>query len=493
LTGPSTGKGRPPGSNTEVDPLIGRVLGERYRVAEQIGSGGMGVIYLAEHLGLGKQVAIKILREDLARDKKQVTRFHREAMAAAAIGHPNIVTVTDYGVIDDGGAFIVMERLRGGDLRTVLARYGAMQPRRCSKIARQVLQAIAAAHAQGIVHRDLKAPNIFLIEEDDEEVVKLLDFGISKLLAPLGQTDASGLTSASLVMGTPQYLAPEQAHGDADVDHRADIYSLGVVLYEMLTGDLPFRGRTAFEVMMKHDSEAPVPPSRRRPDLEIPLELDQIVLKAMEKDAADRFASADAMLEALDAAMETAAPRQVLSRPSDEPRPLGLRWVVGLTLALLVLAAGAVALWPDATEKRSPRATAPAREGGARERDGAVAAVPADVAAAAASADATAASADVAATVRLVLTVKPSHAQVVIDGRAAGKGSVRRNLARGAGRVQLEVRAPGYRTWTRALVRSRDHSLVVRLRRRAGERPAGTEDKDIEDNPYPRAKRQPAR
>jgi eukaryotic-like serine/threonine-protein kinase len=283
---------------SDEDKLVGKRLSDRYTVLGRLGAGGMSVVYLARHEQLNKIVAVKLLRQEIAGSAMSMARFKNEAMAAAAIGDPHIVDVYDF-FTEGGESFLVMERLEGRDLRQALASTGALALGRAVSITRQILRALRAAHARGIVHRDLKAENVFLTERDGTEFVKLLDFGISKLLQPLEGSGLGVATSTGVVMGTPQYIAPEQAHGQRDVDHRVDIYSLGVILYEMLTGSLPFTGSSALAVLMKHVQEEPQPPRQRRPDRDIPVELEQVVLKALAKDPSRRYQSAEEMLTAL--------------------------------------------------------------------------------------------------------------------------------------------------------------------------------------------------
>ena len=284
-----------------TEALVGQVLGERYKLLQPLGRGGMGVVFQARHLLLNKLVAVKVLRAERVTTKTALARFHREAMAAASIGDPHIVDVTDYGFTDEGNAYIVMEQLEGCDLRAVLKQDGALNLDRFDRLLRQMLKALASAHARGIVHRDLKPDNVFITTRDSEEFVKLLDFGISKVLITDSDVD-TWLTSTDVVMGTPYFMAPEQATRTSEVDHRADIYSLGVMMYQMLTGEVPFSGATPLEVLMKHAQEAPVAPRQRRPDLGIPADLDALVMAALAKEPDQRPASAEALLAALDGA-----------------------------------------------------------------------------------------------------------------------------------------------------------------------------------------------
>jgi serine/threonine-protein kinase len=278
---------------------IGTSVAGRYLIRKLLGQGGMSRVFLAEHELLSKRVAIKVLNDELAGNRAALQRFHREAVSAAGVGDPHIVDITDYGFTENGDAFIVMEYLEGRDLRQIIAQERVLNPERAVLIAHQILQGLQAAHDRGIVHRDLKAENIFVTARHEQEFVKILDFGISKLL-PQSAVDAQqALTSTGMVMGTPQCISPEQAEGEQDIDHRADLYAVGVILYEMLTGELPFSGKNALELMLKHVNEKPRPMRKRRPDLQIPPLLDEVVLRALSKKRSDRYASANEMRAAL--------------------------------------------------------------------------------------------------------------------------------------------------------------------------------------------------
>jgi len=224
----------------ESQPLIGQALEERYTILREIGRGGMGVVYEAEHKELGKRIAIKVMLDKYANDEEAVIRFKREALAASRIGNPHIIDVTHIGIAPDGRPFVVMELLDGQPLSAILAGTGPMQPWRAIQIMRQVLRAVGAAHIKGIIHRDLKPDNIFIVNRDDEhDFVKLLDFGISKMVDTAEMAAATRLTTTGVVMGTPLYMAPEQAMG-APAERGVDIYACGVILFEMLAGRPPF-------------------------------------------------------------------------------------------------------------------------------------------------------------------------------------------------------------------------------------------------------------
>jgi beta-lactam-binding protein with PASTA domain/predicted Ser/Thr protein kinase len=264
------------------DTLINTVFDGRYRVVRRLGSGGMANVYLAEDGELGRQVAIKILNDRHAADDQFVERFRREAKNAAGLSHPNIVQIYDRGEAE-GTYYIAMEYLEGQTLKELAAVRGPLSIREAIAYARQILAALRFAHRKGIVHRDIKPHNALI---DDDGRVKVTDFGIARA------GPASQMTEAGSIIGTAQYLSPEQARGGA-IDQRSDLYSVGVVLYELLTGTVPFTGDTPVEIAMKHLSSVPEPPSARRP--EVPRPLDQVVLRALAKDPDERYASAEEM------------------------------------------------------------------------------------------------------------------------------------------------------------------------------------------------------
>jgi serine/threonine-protein kinase len=263
-----------------VDTMINTLVDGRYRVLRKLGTGGMANVYLAEDQELGRRVAIKVLDDRHASDDQFVERFRREAKAAAALSHPNIVSIYDRGETD-GTYYIAMEYLEGPSLKE-LVRQGTPSIRTAITYIRDILSALRLAHRRGLVHRDIKPHNILI---DAEGRLKVTDFGIAR-------SGPSQMTEAGSIIGTAQYLSPEQARG-APVDQRSDLYSVGVVLYELLTGTVPFTGTTPLEIAMKHLSQIPQPPSRRRPD--IPPDLDRAVVRALAKNPDERYQSAQEM------------------------------------------------------------------------------------------------------------------------------------------------------------------------------------------------------
>jgi serine/threonine protein kinase len=261
-----------------VDPLLGTVFAGKYKIIKKIGEGGMGSVYLADQEPIDRKVAIKVLLGKLAEDEVAVKRFEQEARAISRMQHPNTVTIYDYGT-EGERLYIVMEFLRGKTLTQVLRQDGVLVPPRACKIMKQVCSSLGDAHAAGIIHRDLKPDNIFLTEiGGDPDWVKVLDFGVAKL----ADTDGGTLTQTGMIFGTPKYMSPEQAEG-RPIDYRADIYALGVVLYELLVGRPPFIADTPVGLLLKHISEPAPPFSRVRPDLNIDPRIEAIVMKSLEK------------------------------------------------------------------------------------------------------------------------------------------------------------------------------------------------------------------
>jgi eukaryotic-like serine/threonine-protein kinase len=310
-----------------IDPLIATTLDGRYRVLRVIGEGGMGIVYEGEHTLIERRVAIKVLREDFCRRPDAVERFRREAKSASRIGHPNIVDVLDFGETPTGASYFVMEMLDGQDLADLLARTGALNPTRAVSIVHQCCHALAAAHDKGIVHRDLKPENILLIERDNSrDFVKIVDFGVAKMSELDLQLDSSlgsrsKLTRTGVVFGTPEYMSPEQANGLIP-DHRVDVYALGVTLFELLTGRVPFEGESFMSVLSKHANK-PVPAlCDIDPSLAVSLELESVLSCALRKDRDDRFQSMQEMAAALEETPELHALSPRLSTTSVPPSRL---------------------------------------------------------------------------------------------------------------------------------------------------------------------------
>jgi|GEM_PF-4671413 len=299
---------------TIVHKLSGRVFENKYRIGRFIGEGGMGVIYEAEHTGIGKKLAIKFLNPQLRKNDEAYERFKREAMASAMIAHQNIVNVIDIGETpDEKIPYIIMEYLSGEDLSQRIAKWGRIPFMEAKEIMIQVLEALSAVHSCGIVHRDLKPENIFLHRQSGgSEIVKVLDFGISRL-SRLEGGEVTRLTKAGYVYGTPNYISPEQAEGKANVDHRADLYSAGIIFYEMLTGQLPFTGETYGKLLLEIISKPPPDPRNYLP--EIPQSVVDFINTSLEKDPNLRFYSAQEMIREIKA-LQYDSPRETSYPPS---------------------------------------------------------------------------------------------------------------------------------------------------------------------------------
>jgi len=268
----------------EAPSLIGREIAGRYRVQAKLGEGGMGAVYKAEQISLKRQCAVKLLRPEVAGSQMLLRRFNAEAELVAKLSHPNTVNIYDFGQDSDGTLFIAMEFIEGKSLRDVIHQEAPLPLPRALRIAQQVAASLVDAHAHSIVHRDLKPDNVMLQERGrQKDVVRVLDFGIAKLRDENRQSQMA-MTQAGDMLGTPQYMSPEQIRGE-NIDGRTDIYSLGGLLYEMITGRLPFEAPTVMALLSKHLIETIVPPSQRRPDLNLPPEIDALILRAMAKDA----------------------------------------------------------------------------------------------------------------------------------------------------------------------------------------------------------------
>ena len=311
---PSQGKkgDRPSQRPGGAESLIGTVLSGRYLMERLIGEGGMGAVYQAQHTHMHKRLAVKVLHAEMSRLPEVVARFEREAMAAAHIEHPNVAAATDFGKLDDGSFFLVLEYVEGQGLREAISA-GRLELGRALHVMRQIASALWRAHALGIVHRDLKPENVMLVRrEEDPDFVKVLDFGIAKV--PVGsfigeqKVPGQALTQLGMVYGTPEYMAPEQALGQP-VDVRADLYALGAITFEMVTGTRPFDHESKVTLLGMHVT-APIPSmSQRAPTANVPPEIEAIVTKLLAKEAGARFQDAKELIEALDSAAASLAGR----------------------------------------------------------------------------------------------------------------------------------------------------------------------------------------
>jgi serine/threonine-protein kinase len=299
------------------DPsLVGHLLESKYLVKELIGRGGMGAVYRAENQRIGKQVAIKMLTRGHDAGSSSMKRFYREARIMGSLGHPNIVEIYDLGALDNGVPFQVMELLEGQTLAGKIELEGGLAFDEALMIGEQVLSALEAAHQRGIVHRDLKPDNVFLAHREARTIVKLLDFGISKTIGE----ETLSLTKTGMVVGTPFYLAPEQARGD-DVDQRIDVWAMGVLLYEMITGTTPFRAENYNKLIVRILATRAEPPSTRQPRLS--KEVEHVIMSALSHDRDDRYADTGQMLAAFNKARRGEMPARPPERaPTTSPKSL---------------------------------------------------------------------------------------------------------------------------------------------------------------------------
>ncbi len=283
-------------SQSAPDPMVGETLDGRYHIVSKIGEGGMGEVYAAEHAYIEKRVAIKLLRHEIVTNEEAVKRFHQEARSASSIGHKNIISIEDFGKLPDGRIYLCMELLDGQPLNDMLEQ--PMAPDRLLHILIQTGHGLAAAHAKNIVHRDMKPENIFVtITADGQEVPKLLDFGIAKVSQSEGNNH---LTKTGTIFGTPFYMAPEQALGQG-VDHRADIYAMGVIMYEVFCGAVPFQGDSFMGILTQHITAEPMPPSQMAAanGRTLPAGIEEIILRAMKKEPEDRYPTMNDMVQDL--------------------------------------------------------------------------------------------------------------------------------------------------------------------------------------------------
>ncbi|MGB8330870.1 MAG: serine/threonine-protein kinase [Polyangiales bacterium] len=428
------------GNELTHDALIGATLGGLYRVTRLIGAGGMGRVYEATHTHLGKSYAVKVLPEGRADKPDAAERFLREARAASQIDNEHIVKVVNCDSDEAHRLFIVMELLEGENLADRIER-GALPLADAIRIAEQTAEALQAAHDAGIVHRDLKPENIFLTRKNDQDFVKVLDFGISKIKNP--EHGDPKLTATDQIVGTPLYISPELARGVASVDHRTDIYALGVILYEMLTGTPPFTGQNHFQLLYQHGNQAPEPPSQRSKKADIPPHVESAVLRAMEKDPANRFANMDELCAAL-------------KGPSIPRRAR----MLGIALLSAALVAGAAFLWshesvPEGAPQPPPDAVTQAPPAVTEKSD--------DLAE-------TAPEKPVAQRVKIALDSRPPGASVTLNGDKMGRTPLELELVPGA-EATVRFSLEGYRSEAHRLVAGQDDALLVRLEKTRPKQP----------------------
>lgn len=472
----------------EEDSNIGRVLEGKYELKRVLGVGGMGAVYEANHRLIKRRLAVKLLHEEYAKQEWTMQRFKQEAIAATAIGHDHIVDITDMGVTDEGEIFIVMEYLDGIDLATLLKQEGSLPPQRACHIIIQVLSALEAAHAKGIIHRDLKPANIFLITYGGvEDYVKLVDFGISKV-KQVETDDAHALTRTGELLGTPSYMSPEQAVGDVDITYHTDIFSVGVILYNLLTGELPFQAGALGHLLMKIINEAPKPVTEIRPH--VPPALEAAVTKALQKKVPDRFGDAAEFRRCLipfspDTPTLTGLKstrygervsdisgmlRERLSEPTGETTPVSMvhtvakrktkkRWplLVGLGLGAAAVAGLAVVFFGRPESTRQPPSPVPVVQ-------------PAESKAPAESEGPSPKEKKPEPTSKGILfhvDATPKEATVFVDGFPVGAGNVKRRIMTDASSHEVMVVAEGYKEFKKKVTFDKPVNLTVVLGRSA--------------------------
>ncbi|MFW2388927.1 MAG: serine/threonine-protein kinase [Polyangiales bacterium] len=349
------------------DPYLGKEVAGQFRIVEKIGKGGMGAVYKAEQPDMNRYVAIKILHSRYLSRSDLVSRFRREARAMSQLSHPNTARVFLYGQLEDGACYFVMEHMVGQNLAQIVRAEGAMKPRRAVRIMTQVCGALEEAHQAGIVHRDLKPENVFVTSQGGiRDFPKVLDFGLAKVTERQMRPGSMVLTQQGMVFGTPEFMSPEQAHGKT-LDARSDIYSLGIILYELLTGKLPFDAKQPIEFIQLHVNAKPIPLSERLPDASFPEGLEDVVMAALAKKPEERYASAAEFAAALDSVLQVEAgergsitlPTPVPAAPQPAPAPpidsnrapakgraSWLMFGIGVVLALAGVIALLVALGP---------------------------------------------------------------------------------------------------------------------------------------------------
>ncbi len=442
----------------EVDDRIGKTIGGVYRIKERIGTGGMGVVYLAEHVHIGRKFALKLLTAAVAQNPTAIDRLKQEAIAASKIEHDNIVQIVGFDRTAEGEVFIVMELLKGTDLAGLLDEHGSLPLERAVPIAIQICRAVGAAHAAGIIHRDLKPENVFVVDKAGRDFVKVLDFGISKVKD--AEAEAVRMTKTGQLVGTPLYMSPEQARGEAEVDRRADVYSLGVILYEMLTGEPPFAGENYFQLLWKHTNELPVPPSQTRGGAHVHPALESAVLRTLSKDKETRWQSMEELENVLVAAcpgIETPSLLLSPSRTHSIPtvpmvkapghRPTWIGWAIAAAVALVIGVGGWAAMQgQEATAQDDVGRSAAPTTAGLEPGTAAPTAAPAP------------------ATVLLRFEAEGDPIEVRAGGESLGTTPLDLNIARGDSATRYTFHRRGWMDGSADVVPDMDRTVPIALR-----------------------------
>jgi serine/threonine-protein kinase len=315
------------GPTQPLEHLIGRTLNHRYLVEDKIGEGGFGAVFRGKQIATGREVALKILHPHNVNDETIVARFRREAEACSKLRDPHTVTTYDFDETEDGVLYLAMELLRGQSLHQLQKTTGPLKPARVLRLLDQVAESLGEAHHNGIVHRDMKPENVFVETRAEEDYVKVLDFGIAKMIS--GEKEVQALTAVGQTLGTLEFMSPEQLRGQK-LDGRSDIYALGMMSYEMLTGRLPFQGaKSPIEIINFHMKQPPPAPSKLAPELGIPPAVDEIILKMVTKNRDERFADTAALRA------QIAKAQRIADRSADKFEAYRVIGVIGATVVLV--------------------------------------------------------------------------------------------------------------------------------------------------------------
>lgn len=501
-----------PVETNEPELLLGTVVDKKYRLVDVIGQGGMGTVYAALHTELGKKLALKVLNPKIASKPGNIARFKNEARIAGNIGHENIVQVTDMGSLESKAPYIVMERLQGQSLRELIAQSDTPIPiNRAVAITSQILAGLVVVHGKKVVHRDLKPDNVFLAqnEHSEKDVVKLLDFGISKILD--SELQMLELTRTGDILGTSYYMAPEQALGMKEIDHRVDLYAVGVILYELLTGERPFDSENfnALMIAIARHNPPPLTPKERRP--EVPAELDAIVLRAIARERDDRFASAEEFLAAIEpfcSGQKVQTPttgeegelqngrlppeENAEARGGAQPRrrlPLPAAATIA-TAAVIALLALLLGMNPDDSRATADSHAAAALAPAAAAADGSVAHVDdagliAQVDQDAREQEASPAPENEPPLVRVEIRAHPPSARIRIDGELAEENPEVTRFPRSDRVLRIEASAPGFVRQGQSVALDEDHVVELRLRPLQRRRDPERRKNTITIPPYP--------
>jgi serine/threonine-protein kinase len=467
------------------DPLIGQVLDGRYKIERVLGEGGMGIVYKAVHTALGKPLAIKVLRPEVSKNEEIVMRFRQEAQSASQIGNPHIIDISDFGSLSDGSTYFAMEFLAGRSLTAALAEQ-PFSTERTIHVVKQIANALGAAHEIGIVHRDMKPDNVQLLDRGGaKDFVKVLDFGIAKVG---GST--SKLTQAGQVFGTPHYMSPEQCAG-TNVDHRTDIYAVGVILYEMATGKVPFDADNLMGILTKHLYETPIAPHELAPPVDVAPAMEAVILKCLQKKPEHRYQSMAELADDLDAMQRGLTPRAVVekvdraatgpqtltgveARVSLATGPIEIRksrtpMFIGIGVAAVALIGiAAFALRGKQPDGQQPTAAVKPAEEQKPAQPGA-------------AEDPKPEPTQPAAPAMVTVTSYPANAEIYQEGALVGNSPYALSKPNSGQDVKLELRLPGYDSKVVTISAATGSSIGVNLAKKPEEKPA------VEEKPAPRA------